>query len=47
VPTGADVEAFLDRIEPDEHVYHDQDPATWLRQAAELHRREESHPPTA
>jgi hypothetical protein len=38
---------FLDRIEPDEHVYHDQDPATWLRQAAELHRREESHPPTA
>ena len=27
---------FLDRIEPDEHVYHRDDPATWLRRAAEL-----------
>lgn len=28
--------AFLDNIEPDEQVYHRDDPATWLRRAAEL-----------
>nr|WP_231134106.1 phosphotransferase [Motilibacter deserti] len=27
---------FLDRIEPDEHVYHAGDPAVWLRRTAEL-----------
>ncbi len=28
-------QGFLDRIEPDERVYHAQDPAAWLRVAAE------------
>jgi Ser/Thr protein kinase RdoA (MazF antagonist) len=27
-------QTFLDQIEPDEHVYHQDDPATWLRRAA-------------
>jgi hypothetical protein len=27
---------FLDRIEPDERIYHAADPATWLRRAAGL-----------
>jgi aminoglycoside phosphotransferase (APT) family kinase protein len=27
---------FLDNIEPDEQVYHREDPASWLRRAAEL-----------
>jgi Ser/Thr protein kinase RdoA (MazF antagonist) len=29
-------QTFLDGIEPDERVYHEGDPASWLRRAAEL-----------
>ena len=29
-------QVFLDRIEPDERIYHATDPATWLTRAAEL-----------
>jgi hypothetical protein len=29
---------FLDRIEPSEHPYHREDPATWLRRTACLVR---------
>ncbi|WP_426565574.1 phosphotransferase family protein [Angustibacter sp. McL0619] len=31
---------FLDRIEPDEHVYHRGDPAVWVRRAVQLSRDE-------
>jgi hypothetical protein len=27
---------FLDRIEPTERVYHEDDPADWLRRTSEL-----------
>lgn len=32
---------FLDRIEPSEHPYHRQDPATWLSRTANLVRRDQ------